>query len=390
MDVLQPPPYVRAGYRQLEREDEAEGQQWIDWSRDDLHRLLQVVDQQRLEFAEEDSHANVRLAVARYIESTVMPHCADPRLWQMPMRLREARQTGTIMYRRSDQHFVTIWDTKAGVPLLCPDDSREEGMRVARRYIPTIAAWRNNGKAVHKLVLNPPNIPRGELAQGMRALCKTFNEIFLKSGRFPEIKGALVALEAPLSVRGNWNVHLNVILLCDGFLDYKKVSSAWGHQFDAYRLRGDQTAIEAALREVIKYAAQAMPSKSAEHKRRGMSEAPALVEWPPDAFIEWWEAHQRFRRTRSYGLLFGLEKPEPESLDDFVSIGTVHHDGTKLVRRFALLDSIPGDKSTTPDHRERLRAHVRRLLGDPEEHRKALAVMQEAMNTWPTMTKSTQ
>ncbi len=35
-----------------------------------------------------------------------------------------------------------------------------------------------------------------------------------------------------------------------------------------------------------------------------------MIEWPPERFLEWWEGHRRFRRTRSYGCLFG------ESLDE--------------------------------------------------------------------------
>ena len=30
-----------------------------------------------------------------------------------------------------------------------------------------------------------------------------------------------------------------------------------------------------------------------------------MIDWPPERFVEWWEAHRRFRRTRSYGCLFG-------------------------------------------------------------------------------------
>lgn len=30
-----------------------------------------------------------------------------------------------------------------------------------------------------------------------------------------------------------------------------------------------------------------------------------MIDWPPERFLEWWEAHRRYRRTRSYGCLFG-------------------------------------------------------------------------------------
>lgn len=40
--------------------------------------------------------------------------------------------------------------------------------------------------------------------------------------------------------------------------------------------------------------------------------APALIDWPRERFMEWWEAGLRFRRTRSYGLWFKLGDPERE------------------------------------------------------------------------------
>lgn len=30
-----------------------------------------------------------------------------------------------------------------------------------------------------------------------------------------------------------------------------------------------------------------------------------MADWPPEALLEWWNAHRRFRRTRSYGEWFG-------------------------------------------------------------------------------------
>jgi hypothetical protein len=382
-DVLEPPPLVQAAYRQVAREEEALSQHYVEWSPAAITPLLEMVDQQRLEFEEEDEHKNVRLAVARYIETVIIQSiCYDERVWKLPRRLREARETGTLMYRPADQRWIAIADDKAGLPLLCPDDSREEGMRITRRYVPTISAWRNNGKAIHKLVLNPPNIPRGQLREGMRELFKTFNKIFFKSGKFPEVKGALVSLEAPMSKLRNWNVHLNVILLCDGFLDYDKIVAHWGHQFDAKRLHGDVEQIEAALREVIKYAVQAMPSKSLEHQRRGISEAPAMLEWTAEEWLEWWDAHQRFRRTRSYGALYGIKEPEPESMEGFVGAGSFWHKGTRIVRRIHLLDSIPGDKSSNTSLVDRYRKAIERLRGPPDEALRCLELAQQAERAW--------
>jgi hypothetical protein len=379
--LTSPPPAVQAAYRQIDRQNRASTAHYIDWSSEEIEPLLHLVDQQRLEFDIEDSHANVRLAVARYLETTVTIASADPSIWKLSARLRAARQTGTLMYNPMAKKFITIWDDKAGLPLLCPDDAREEAMRVQRRYVPTLVDWRNNGKAVHKLVLTMPNYAAGSLREGMDTIFKRFRRLVLKSGRFPEIKGALVTLEAPLSEHRDWNVHLNVIVMCDGFLDYGKLRALWHWQVDAYRLRGSQEDVETALRELIKYPVQAMPSKSDGHARNG-SRAPALTEWTAAEFIEWWDAHQRFRRTRTYGLLFGLDDPEPESLEGFVSIGFVCHDGTRLVRRLTLLDSIPGDKSSGTGALDRYRRAIERLHGPPDAAREGLQLAEQAIAAW--------
>lgn len=381
-DILEPPPFVQAGLRQLDREDEAQADHLLLWSPDEAVPLLQLIDQKRLPFDEEDYHDNVRKSVARFIEREVLPHVADPRLEKVPMQLREARQKGLVMYRPSDRKFITIWDTKAGIPLLCPDDAREEAMRVQRRYVPTLAAWRNDGKALHKIVLTVPNFAPGKLHEGMRAIFKRFNKIILKSGRFPEIKGALVVLEAPLGETRDWNVHLNVILMCDGFLEYQKLRDLWLWTFNARRIRGDSVEdIEKELREIIKYPVQAMPSKSAEHAAGG-SRAPALLDWTGGEFYEWWSAHQHFRRTRSYGLLYGLDKPEPESLEGFRAVGQVWHDGDRRRRSLTLLNSIPGDKSSGETWVERYRRAIQRLLGPPDEARACLELADQARAAW--------
>lgn len=387
-DVLDPPADVRAAYRQVAREDEALGQHYIGWSPEEIEPLLHLIDQQRLEFDAEDQHANVRSAVARFIDCVVIPAAADPSIWKLPARLRQARQTGMMMYNPQLRKFITLWDDKAGIPLLCPDDAREEAMRVQRRYVPTLAAWRNDGKAVHKLVLTKPNYATGKLRAGLQEIFQDFKTKVLKSGRFPEIKGALCTLEAPLSEHRDWNVHLNVIVMCDGFLDYGKLRELWHWQVDAYRIRGTQEDVEGALRELIKYPVQAMPAKSAQHARGG-SRAPALTEWTAAEFLEWWEAHQRFRRTRTYGLLFGIDDPEPESLDGFVSIGFVRHDGSRLVRTLTLLDSIPGDKSSGTSLLDRYRRAVEHLKGSPDEALQCLQLAKEAAHAWQQIENQT-
>jgi hypothetical protein len=379
----QMPGHVKSALAQLDRYEAAEHPQLLNWNHGELDALLHIIDQQRLEFSEEDSRANVRLEVAGFLDRVVSRGQADPTWRKLSQRLREARLTGTIMYSADKRKVVTIWDAKAGLPLLCPDDAREESSRVSRRYVPTLAEWKNNGKAVHKVVFTMPNYAPGQLAKGMKAIFKRFKRVVLGK-RFPEVKGALCTLEAPLSANREWNVHLNVLLMCDGYLDYAKLRGLWHWQLDAYRVREGAEGIEATLRELVKYPVQAMPSKSHRTAAAG-SYAPAMLEWTAAEFQEWWQGHQRFRRTRSYGLLFGLEKPPKEGLDGFVSVGTVTREGTSLIRRFALLDSIPGDKSLQTDHRQRLKSYLRHLLGDPHRHRAALQLLRQGAQAWQTL-----
>jgi hypothetical protein len=433
-NLRSPPPLVQAAYKQVGREDEGEAQHWIDWSDDELTQLLQVVDQQRLEFSEEDAHANVRLAVARYLETTVIPSVADPAIWKLPERLRNARKEGTLMYHPAQQKFVTIWDEKAGLPLLCPDDAREEAMRLQRRYVPILADWRNSGKAVHQGVFTTPNVAPGKLRAEMRRICKRLVDVLWKSGKFPQIKGMMVTLEAPLSRHRDWNVHLNVLLMCDGYLDYGDVRRAWHWDVELQRVRVDPKkdesyadAIKRSMRELVKYPVRAMPEKShakaaaaradasgrdhGAHDADGREEtgrlevpggtggdrsdeatararsddraaAPALIDWTAAEWIEWWEAHQKFRRTRTYGELYGIAKPEPESLDGFVAVGFVRREGTQLIRRLTLLDSIPGDKSSETSLVDRYRRALQSLRGPPDEARRALQLTSEAMQAW--------
>lgn len=381
------PPHVLAAQRQLERYETASESHWLDWSAEELQGLLQQVDQQRLVFEAEDEHANVRMAVARYLETVVVPTIRfDERVWKLPRRLREARQTGTCMYRPSDQKWMTIWDTKAELPLLCPDDAREEAMRVQRRYVPAMAAWQQAepGRAIHKAVLTWENFRPGKLRQGMQLMFKAFKKLMK---RFPQIKGSLVTLEAPLSQYRDWNVHLNVLLLCDGFLDYGTLAAAWHWQVEIRRVRPDpkseetyEGALERELREIVKYPVQCMPSKSAAHAQR--SPAPAMLDWTAPEWLEWWDAHQKFRRTRSYGVLFKLKDPEPESMEGFRSIGFVRHDGNRLIRQFPLLDLILGDKSSGKSATEAFRQLLYRLTGPPEALSQARERTEQAMLAW--------
>lgn len=412
--------HVRAAYRQVGRYEDEAAQHWMSWSSDDFENFLQMIDQQRLPFEQEDVHENVRRSIARYLDTVVAPRTADPAIRKLSTKLREARQTGTIMYRKEDRKFITMWDSKAGLPLLCPDDAREEAMRVQRRVVPAVMeALKQKGARAYSCVFTVENSAPGKLRAGMRNLSRKLRSLIRKckrDGSLP-ILGAYAVMESPLGGYRTWHPHLNVILITSGWFDYAKLRALWCANVHVERLTGSEDSIEAALRELIKYSVRAVPEKSqakaaAEHgeqARRGyvdnataskagpnpgggdtppgsLSErppAPAMIEWTADEFTEWWSAHKGFRRSRGYGCLYRVDDPEPDSIAGFEAVGTVKHEGTKLVRRFTLLESIPGDKSSTGDLRERLKSHIRRLTGPPDRHRQALDVMNRALQAWP-------
>lgn len=382
-ELLEKPAYVLAAERDVARRTELEQQHWFDWSPDELQHFGELVGQQRLELSEQDTHANVRQAVAQFLERVVMPHRADPSIARLVEKLRLARRTGTYMYNRATGKIVTIVDDKAGLPLLCPDDARDEASRLQRRYVPTLAAWRNSGKALHYAVFTTPNAPPGKLRAEMVSIVKRFTKIFRRGRGFPEVKGALLTLEAPLAADRDWNVHLNVLLMCDGFLDYEKLRAAWHWNVEIDRVRpnerGEESyedAVRRTLRELVKYPVQAMPTKSEEKRRRrhrdGREPPPAMLEWTEREWSEWYDAHGRFRRTRTYGELYAIAEPEAESLEGFEAVGTFWSEGRVRRSRFPLLDSITGDKSSGMDIRELAIEAFRKLFGPPGQLERVL------------------
>jgi hypothetical protein len=381
-ELLEKPAYVLAAERDLARRAELEQQSFFDWSPDELQRFGELVGQQRLELADEDKHANVRQAVAQFLERVVMPTRADPSIARLVEKLRLARRTGTYMYNRASGKIVTIVDDKAGLPLLCPDDARDEAARLQRRYVPALAEWRNSGKALHYAVFTTPNAAPGKLRGEMVSIVKRFTKIFRRGRGFPEVKGALLTLEAPLGGGRDWNVHVNVLLMCDGFLDYEKVRRAWHWDVHLERVRADrfdgetyEDAVRRSLRELAKYPVQAMPTKSEEKKRRrrdGRAPPPAMLEWTAAEWSEWWDAHSRFRRTRTYGELYAIDEPDPESLEGFEAVGTFWSEGQVRRSRFPLLNSITGDKSSGRDIRELAIEAFRKLFGPPGQLERVL------------------
>lgn len=346
-------------------------------------------EQLELELPGYSQRAAIRLALSRKIEHEVLPIFSPRWLEGVPMKLRTARRTGCFGISLSTQKSIVFWDLKAGLSRLCPDDAREEAMRLRRRVQKPLEELQGAGHQLTYAVFTLPNFAAGKLREGMRTIYERFKAL-LRARRpdgelvFPQIKGALTVLEAPLGAGRDWNVHLNVILVTRGFLDWKALRERWHWNVELRRLPSAPGAIGAALTELIKYAVAATVAKSEEHADRRRNHAnhandaaeleerwrrpvaPPMLEWTPRELAEWLDAMHGFRRTRTYGVLYGLETPEAEELGPIAWLGTVRLEAAGYRYAVALLDSIPEDKSQPgATRRDAWAAFLRRVRPPP-------------------------
>jgi hypothetical protein len=163
------------------------------------------------------TRAKLRDMIADKIERDVVPVLPLPWIQKIPDKLRHARKTGTFGVSTASGRGIVLWDDKASLSRLCPDDAREEASRVQKRYVPMVEeAWRD-GCHVQYAVFTMPNFSQGELARGMKKIFDRFKALIQRTDSdgckvFPEIEGALCVLEAPMAWDRSWNVHLNVFL----------------------------------------------------------------------------------------------------------------------------------------------------------------------------------
>lgn len=276
-------------------------------------------------------------------------------------QLQQARWSGAYGYSLSKGKSVVFWDTKAGLSRLCPDDAREEAQRLSKKVLGPLEELQASDHALHYAVFTTPNTGPGGLRKEMASICRRFRNSILKAKHkdgspvFPEIKGALCVLEAPLGSARDWNVHLNVILVVKGYLDYGKLRKIWHWDVEIKKLATGPGVVKGALTELIKYAVAATVAKSAEKARvaEGLCDGteerpppPPMLEWTGAELFEWLMAMRGFRRTRTYGCLYRLKRPEVEDLGQIVWLGRVDHQGGRYRLSSALLDSIPEDKSS--------------------------------------------
>lgn len=93
--------------------------------------------------------------------------------------------------------------------------------------------------------------------------------------------------------------------------------------------------------------------------------APAMIDWTAAEWLEWWGAMKGRRRTRTFGNLYGIGEAPPEAARAWVTVGLVQWAGRAFRAVWALLESIPGDKSIPAS--KRLRAWRASLDTGPPE-----------------------
>lgn len=271
-------------------------------------------------------HRYIEQAMADFLHRSVLPWCLDRRdyllhreLQTLSYKLLFCRRLGPFGIN-AEGKCVIAWHDKCGSTRFCPDEARHESLRLRDRYVPERSEAANGrtllehvarGGRVYKAVIAPRHYPGGRLREGMRYELKRFRDRALRAVRdrkkkYP-IDGALVILEAPLSEARLWNVHLNVLLLTHGWLDYEAFQADFDCSIKIREVtRFDDVGIARLMNELFKYATLTVAEKSAERK----SDAPPMIEWTPAEFVEWHRAHKGFRRTRAYGCFHGVGKPE--------------------------------------------------------------------------------
>lgn len=362
----------------LAEERAAESQHWLNETIEDMERVAAAAAQMKLKLPKMDERAHARDRVAKYLKEVVTPHMWRRSHYELADRLIDARHS----YRRSimpDGKNLMRWDRKAGLPLLCPDDAREEAMRLSRRIVPNLLPQLEAGCEAHYAVLTWPNAQPGNLRETQDAIWKKFNSLMRAcKGNDPPfpIVGAVAVMESPLGVHRDWHPHLNVVFITSHYLDYEKFSARWHWNCELRKVEGTRSEVERSFRELLKYSVRAVPEKSEAHRRHvrfdratgePLPSPPAMIDWTPREWLEWWESHRRRRRTRTYRSLYGLPKPPKPDYSQARPVAVGQRLNGRWSERSALLEFIPGDKSTTENIRERVKAAWSKLLGPPDE-----------------------
>jgi len=314
---------------------------------------------------------------AQYIRHKVAPTGLMGNATEIADRLESCRNSGVLGFDISSGRKMVKWKEKCGLVKLCPDEARAEQKRLSRRYAPAVEAWldEKQRRQFQYAVFEPVNIPFGQLKAGIKAAYDELR-LMLRHQSMKAVKGCFTALEAPMSKDGkSWNVHINCMFLIDGHFDWKTIRAEYGQRIHFkstqdmiaattryLERRAEKTGepvnmsrtqvLLAAFREIIKYSSKHVSDKS----EGGKTDAPAITDWQPEQFVEWYAAHKGLRRCRSYGVLYGIEEPEREPLN-IQWIGSMDYTSQNgyafTINRRPSIISLQGDKSTSSKQRDK-------------------------------------
>ncbi len=275
---------------------------------DELH--TEITSALETQYADRGYRRECEHALADYISEVAVSQYT-PQLSKLAKKLRSCRMRGAVGMTPQGRTIVA-WDDKCGMARLCADESRVETQRIARKYIPALTEF-HDARPEHRLqyaVFTNPNFKPGDLATGKKQIFSQF-KTWCKA--FPQIKGALIVEEDPLSAHGDWNVHLNAILLINDRFDWGRARQEWGSNvhFQALKPKG----LVHTMLELVKYSALTVAEKS--ETKSATSPAPPMTQWSHERWFEWWEAQKHFRRTRAYGVLYALERTRWREGDAF-------------------------------------------------------------------------
>lgn len=319
-----------------------------------VFNIYQFENQLENDLSSKNFRHGVRQQLADYIEMESGKVAYVTRdIVELPEKLRRCRSSGTIGITPEGRH-VTAWDDHLNNVRLCPDEAREEGQRVYKKYCPVILniLKQNPDCRLFYAVYTVPNAPLGGLLEGKKNLHKRFSNYHRSKWAKKCIKGSFVISEDPLSARNDWNIHINAIHIVKGDFSYKQLRREWGYNAEVQEIKGTPEDIAKAFLECVKYVAKHVGEKSEDSKH---NHAPGMTSWPWDAWEEWYRAGRGFRRSRSYGCLYRVPTvTKGLTLDEIEWVGQVKHTGYEyqvFLKDLSSLsvDLIQGDNFATGD-----------------------------------------
>ncbi len=261
------------------------------------------------------------LDVARYIEFRVLPLVQDGverrELGKCLAALRSCRTHGQVFANPGvgGNALIAIFDEKCGRVRLCENEAASRSKRLGKHYtraaLYLLERWPT--AEIQMWTLSPPNVPLGSLRDGLVDICaRVRNGIRSVRGRMH----ALVSVEVVRSPLDDWNVHVHLLVLKHGRIDYTRVrewfpdarvSAEFVREREMVRLERHRiarrgglqpenvprgTLIASALRETIKY----------------FTKPTSMVGWPGEDWLEWWRATRGRRMFSPYGAFHASHK----------------------------------------------------------------------------------